>query len=193
MAPKRKIQRSTESPEAGYPSLRGHLTSRRRFLEVAGVAAAAGGLAVACGRAMGNQGQPDSSVPDAPGGDPGPSYFTLRLPAEGELYAYLIDGGSAQFYVELATYNVESYQALLDHFEDAANRARSTLQEYTYDGLNSAQGVLAAEDDLHGELDALIGELNGHDVATLEAVTLTITYLDSEPILMGEAPYPSYP
>ena len=53
--------------------------------------------------------------------------------------------------------------------------------------------MLAAEDDLHEALDGLIMELNDHASATLEAVTLHITYLDPEPIMMGEAPFPSYP
>lgn len=193
MAPKRVIRKSDQPREPGYPSLRSHLTTRRRFLEVAGVAVAAGGLATACGRPMGNQSEPDASIPDAPGGDPGPDYFTLRIPGEGELYAYLIDGGSAQFYVELATYHQDSFQVLLDNFEDASNRARSILQEYTYDGLNTAQGVIGAEDDIHEALDALVMELSAHNEATIEALTLHITYLDPEPMMMGEAPFPSYP
>jgi hypothetical protein len=157
------------------------------------VAVAAGGLATACGRALATDSEPDASIPDAPGGDPGPNYYSLRIPGEGELYAYLIDGGSAQFYLEVATYRQDSYQALVDHFEDASTRARSTLQEHTYDGLSNAQGFIAAEDELHLELDALVMELNAHNEATIEALTLHITYLDPEPMMMGEAPFPSYP
>jgi hypothetical protein len=192
MAPKRVIRKSDQPHEPGYPSLRSHLTTRRRFLEVAGVAVAAGGLATACGRALGNEGEPDASTP-APGGDPGPDYYTLRIPDEADLYAYLIDGGSAQFYVELVTYRHDSFQALLDHFDDASSRARSTVQEYTYDSLSTAPGLIAAEDDLHEAMDALVMELNAHGEATIEALTLHITYLDSEPIMMGDAPFPSYP
>jgi len=193
MAPKRMIRKSEQPQEPGYPSLQSHLTTRRRFLEVAGVAVAAGGLATACGRALGNEGEPDASTPTPPGGDPGPDYYTMRIPDDGELYAYLIDGGSAQFYVELATYHYDSFGALADHIDDAASRARSTLQEYTYDSLNTAQGLIAAEDDLHEAMDALVMELSAHSEATIEALTLHITYLDPEPMMMGEAPFPSYP
>lgn len=196
MAPKRRIQKpqkSQQPQEPGYPSLRAHLTTRRRFLEVAGVTMAAGGLATACGRALANDSQPDASVPDAPGGDPGPDYYALRIPGEGDLYAYLLDGGSAQFYVELVTYHPDSYQALVDNFEDASTQIRATMQEYTYDGLNSAQGLISAEDELHDALDALVMGWNAHNEATIEALTLHITYLDPEPMMMGEAPFPSYP
>lgn len=193
MAPKRVIQKFTRPQDAGYPSLQEHLTTRRRFLEVAGVAVAAGGLATACGRALGNEGEPDAGTPPPPGVYPGPDFYTLRIPDEGDLYAYLIDGGSAQFYVELVTYRYDSFQALLNHIDDASSRARSTLQEHTYDSLSTAQGVIAAEDEIHEALDALVMELGAHGEATIEALTLHITYLDPEPIMMGDAPFPSYP
>ncbi len=192
MAPKRRIRKTQQPSEPGYPSLQSHLTTRRRFLEVAGVATAVGGLAAACGRPMGQGAQPDATVV-APGVDIGPEYYNLRLPAEGELYAYLIDGGSAQFYVELVTYSFDSYEALRERLDDASSEARSMVQEHTYDSLNSPQGVLAAEDDIHEALDALVMQYNAHNEATIEAVTLHITYLDPDPMMMGEAPFPAYP
>ncbi|MFH2008955.1 MAG: hypothetical protein ABI333_20365 [bacterium] len=204
MARKRTVRQSTETTETGYPSLADHLATRRRFLSVAGASLAAGGLAVACGRAMGHEPGGDASTapdashrvdsgPDAPGGDPGPGYYTVRIPVTGELHAYLIDGGSASFYVEAATYALESFEALQGSSGTAGDRARSTLEEFTYDALSSGAGVAAAEDDLLTVLDELVMEQNTHSDPTIVAVTLHITYLDPEPMWMGEAPSPSYP
>ena len=111
----------------------------------------------------------------------------------GELHAYLIDGGSASFYVDVATYLLESFEALQDNSGTAGDRARSTLEEFTYDALNTGAGVTAAQDDLLTALDELVMELNYHGDPTIVAVTLHITYLDPEPMWMGEAPGPSYP
>ncbi len=193
MAPKRVIRKSDQAQEPGYPSLRAHRTTRRRFLELAGVTVAAGGLATACGRAMGIEGEPDASTPDAPGGDPGPQFYTVRIPVTDELSAYLLDNGYAQFYVEVVTYVVDTESALREDMSSAEDACRKCVSEYTFDSLNTAAGVLACEDDLITALDELVMELEGHTNPTVEYATLTISYLEPYAELGGIAGEPSYP
>lgn len=210
---RRKIRKATSSQPAGYPSLKEHLVSRRRFLEMAGVSLAASGLWAACSRPLGSsttgsdggvdpdgevEPRPDAEVlPDADieimGDVEGPDYFILRIPQTGSMAAYLVDGGYCEFYVEVATYNADSHDALRDNMNQAREACRSTMADFTYDTLDSAQGVIQAEDDLFTALDELCQELNGHSATTLEGVTLTITYLDSQAHMDGGMPEPEYP
>ncbi len=208
---KRPIRRATADPER-YPSLREHLASRRRFLTVTGAGVASLGLFGACTRGLGSgvgggdagtqpdaRPQPDAQPPqpdatiDTPGEAPYPDYFTLRIPASGDISAWLIDDGYCTFWVEVATYVEASYLALLEHLSEAAQRCQETLSDYTYDLLNTGTGVAAAEDDLLDALETLVQELNQTEGPTLEAVTLTITYLEDDAPIDGGAPEPSYP
>lgn len=196
-------------PLAEYPSLKEHLATRRRFLGVAGATLAAGGLA-ACSRSLQVEGgdggvSPDAAVtpdarvndPDAvvinPGESPYPDYYFVRIPAEGDLYVYLADGGYLTGYVEVSTYSEVSYLALIDHLDQAAERCRAALVDFTYDQMNTAAGVDMAEADLQETLDALCQELGNHQDPTLEAVTLTITYLQPDAPIDGGMGKPSYP
>lgn len=197
------------APLACYPSLREHLATRRRFLGLAGATGAslaAGGLLTACSRGLGQAPDSDAQVPpldartsntdahvEMPGEAPWPDYFTLRIPVEGNLSAYLMDGGYCTFYVELATYVEASYLALLEHLEAAGDRCRSTLADFSYDTLSTAAGVASAEDDLHDELDALASELTQNPGPTIEALTLTLSYLEPYAPMDGGMPEPSYP
>ncbi|MFH2010149.1 MAG: hypothetical protein ABI333_26360 [bacterium] len=194
------------TPELGYPSLQEHLSTRRRFLGLAGASLAAGTLAAACNRAMGAGGdadagpdpEPDATVPndvsiEIGGIEPEPDYYTLRIPVSGSSSAWLIDGGYAAFHVSLVTYAADSYQALLDNLGEAENRCRTTLQDFTYDGLNSATGITGAEEDLLETLDLYCQELNSHTYPTIEALTLTLTELSPPAEIGGAAPEPSYP
>lgn len=184
--------------------------SRRRFLEVAGTSLAATGLLAACGRALGGmesdggvdpdaEPRPDGHVvhPDADieilGDIEQPDYFILRIPDSGDLTAYLVDGGYCMFFVKVATYNADSYDALRENPSSAQQRCREIIADFTYEALDTAQGVADAEDDLLEALDSLCQELNGHSNPTLEAVTLHITYLDSQTHMDGGMPEPSYP
>jgi hypothetical protein len=130
---------------------------------------------------------------DTPGSAPWPDYFTLRIPATDSLSAYLVDGGYGTFYLELVTYDEATYLTLLEHLDTAADRCRNTIGDYTYDTLATAAGVTSAEEDLLDELDALASELTGNPGPTVEAVTLTITYLEPYAPMDGGMPEPSYP
>ncbi len=198
----RPIKRATSRPEQSYPSLKQHVANRRRFLAVAGASVAAGGLWAACTRGLGSaEGigpAPDAQVgPDAEvflAGDVAePEYFLLRIPVSGDISAYLSDGGYCTFFVELATYSASTYDTLTQNMDEAADRCRALLVDYTYDGLSTAAGVAAAEDDLLGELDDLVGEIEGHNLPTVELVTLTISYLEPVEQLDGGIGEPQYP
>jgi hypothetical protein len=206
----RRIRKATRTEDAGYPSLKEHVMSRRRFLELAGTSLAATGLMAACGRALGGSDSDGGVDPDAeilpdghihqPDGDieilgdiEEPDYFILRIPETGDLTSYLVDGGYCMFFVKVATYNADSYDALRDNPSRAQQVCRETIADFTYDTLNTSQGVLQAEDDLLSALDELCQELNGHSSPTLEAATLHITYLDSQLHMDGGMPEPSYP
>lgn len=201
---------------AAYPSLREHLATRRRFLGLAGAASAsvaAGGLFAACYRGLGSAPEPDAEAPrpdartpspdastpgpdahvEMPGESPWPSYFTLRIPVDGNLSAYLVDGGYCTFYVELVTYIEASYLALMEHLDAAGDRCRNAIADFTYDTLSTAAGVASAEDDVHDELDALASELTQTTGPTIEAVTVTISYLEPYAPIDGGMPEPSYP
>ena len=205
MAP-RKIRKASQQEEAGYPSLREHLISRRRFLEVASVSLAASGLVAACGRPLG------ADLDESDGGtDPDashrevdadiemlgvmeePDYFLLRIPETDDLAAYLIDGGYCRFYVEVATYSADSYHALRDEILQAQDRCRNALSDFTYDTLDTADGHAEAEDDLMETLDQLCQELNNHTVPTIEGVTLTLTHLEPASEIDGGIGQPEYP
>lgn len=199
----RKIRKAVESYGAGYPSLKEHLLDRRGFLKIAGTTLAATGL-LACGRNLGTAGSDGGVDPDArspepdaeieiPGGEPIPNYYNLRIPLEGELTAYLLDGGSCTFFVEMSTYDAGTFDALHMEMEQTKARCRSTLEDLTYDDLDSAEGVASAEDDLMEALNGLARELNNHDRDTVEAVTLTILYLTPEVEIDGDMPMPGYP
>lgn len=195
----RPIKKVTVEPERSYPSLKEHLASRRRFLAVAGASVAAGGFLAACTRGLGaGEPGPDAHVePDADitimGDIEEPQYFLLRVPVTGDLSAYLADGGYCSFYVELATYVAASFDALNQNMADAEERCRAVLQDFTYDGLNSAAGVASAEDDLLDGLDELVQELEGHTDLTIEAVTLNISYLEPYGQMDGGIGLPEYP
>jgi hypothetical protein len=211
----RVVQTQTAEPE--YPSLQEHLASRRKFLTYAGVTVTAGALAAACNRSLG-AGQPDASTepdatppqpdatppqPDATPPQPDatieiggieqqPDYFTVRIPVSGEVSAYLVDGGYASFYVIVATYWADSYDELQEHMADAQSVCRVTLEEHTYDALNTAAGITGAESDLRDALDDFCEVQHGQP-ATLEAVTLHISYLSPVAELGGDSPSPEYP
>jgi len=195
----RPIKKATSEPRTRYPSLKEHLASRRRFLAVAGASVAAGGLWAACSRGLGSgEPGPDAYVePDADitilGDIEEPQYFLLRIPVTGDLSSYLADGGYCSYYVELATYVGTTFDTLTQHMADAEQRCRAVLQDFTYDGLNTAAGVAAAEDDLTDGLDELVGELEGHTNPTVEAVTLTISYLEPYGQMDGGIGLPEYP
>lgn len=195
----RPIKKATLEHESSYPSLKQHLASRRRFMALAGASVAAGGLWAACSRGLGTgEPGPDAHVePDAEitilGDIEEPQYFLLRIPVTGDLSAYLADGGYCSFYVELATYVASSFDTLTQNMASAEERCRVVLQDFTYDGLNTAAGVAGAEDDLLDGLDELVGEIEGHTDATVEAVTLTISYLEPYGQLDGGIGLPEYP
>jgi len=205
----------TEHTEPDYPTLQSHLSSRRKFLSYAGVTVAAGAvaasaLATACNRSLGagpddagidpdaTPPQPDATPPqpdatiEIGGVEPQPDYFTVRIPVSGELSAYLIDGGYASFYVIAATYWADSYHALVDTMTDAQDVCRVSLEEHTYDALNTAAGLTGAEADLRDALDDFCEGQHGQP-ATLEAVTLHISYLSPTADIGGDAPFPEYP
>jgi len=204
MKSKRRVVASEHS-EPDYPTLQSHLASRRRFLTVAGASVAASAVAAACNRAMGvgpgdagPEPDPDAAPPqpdatiEIGGVAPGPDYFTLRIPIEGELSAYLIDGGYASFYIIAATYVAESHQVLQDLTNGAQDVCRATLEELTYDALNTAEGVAGAEQDLRDALDNFCEAEHGYP-ATLEAVTLYISYLSPYADIGGDSAFPEYP
>ena len=192
----RRVARHAETP--AYPSLHEHVASRReqapsrrRFLGVAGATLAVGGLA-ACSRNMGIDAEPDASI-EIGGAEPQPDYFTIRFPLQGDLTAWLSDGGYATFWLTAVTWNEQSYQTLLDQRADAEAQLRATLSDFTYDGLNSAQGESSAEDDLLDALDQFCQEQNHHNDPTIQTVNLTITYLTPNDDLMGDMAEPAYP
>jgi hypothetical protein len=205
---RRSIRKATRTEDAGYPSLKQHLLSRRRFLELAGTSVAAAGLLAACGRAMG-VGDPDGGTdPDADmdageqevdadieiGGVVAETdYYILRIPDTGDLYAYLVDGGECMFYVEAATYSAPSYDAMRENPDRCQQCCRETISDFDFDTLDTAQGVAQAEDDLLSALDELCQDLNGHSDHTIEAVTLTITHLTPESQMDGGIGEPEYP
>lgn len=204
MKSKRRVI-ATQTTEPEYPTLRSHLASRRRFLTVAGASVAASAVAVACNRAMGagpgdagTNPEPDAAPPqpdatiEVMGVESVPDYFTLRIPVSNELSAYLIDGGYASFYVITATYVAETYQVLQELMNSAQDVCRSTLEDFTYDALNTAQGITGAEQDLRDALDEFCETEHGHP-ATLEAVTLHISYLSPYADIDGDSAIPEYP
>jgi len=204
----RVVTTHTAKPE--YPSLQEHLAGRREFLTYAGITVTASALTAACGRSLGAGAtdastEPDATVPqpdavppqpdatfEIPGVDQQPDYFTVRIPVSSEVSAYLVDGGYASFYVIVATYRADSYQELLDHMNDAQSVCRVTLEEHTYDALNTAAGITGAEADLRDALDDFC-ELQHGQPATLEAVTLHISYLSPVAEIGGDMPSPEYP
>jgi hypothetical protein len=207
---RRPIRKASPSAETSYPTLQEHLKSRRQFLGLAGASVATSGLLLACGGRNIGQSPPDGGVgPDArtrPDGEIGPDadtelmgdiaypeYYLLRIPKTGDLVAYLMDGALCQFWVEVATYVAASYDALNADLDTAAERCRQTLVDFTHDELNTAQGVAAAEDDLVDAMDQLCQELLNHQDQTIEAVTLTITYLDPNGGMGGAPRSPDYP
>lgn len=207
---KRKKQPTTVDTQTEYPSLREHLATRRRFLGVAGASLAVGTLHAACSRSMGSPGGEDATVtvspdatiplPDATvvhppidGGEQLPEYYIIRIPVIGELSAYLSDNGYAQFYVEVATYVLDTANALQEDMVAAEDACRPCVSEYTYDSLNTAAGVLACEEDLHTALDEHVMEAEGHTTPTVEHVTLTISYLEPYAEIGGAREAPDYP
>jgi len=205
---KRRIRQATEQLKSDYPTLKEHVASRRRFLSVAGVSLATSGILAACSRGLGHHenNNTDASVPQPDARPPQPDadvtilcdieepqYFLLRIPLEGDLYSYLSDGGYCTFWVELATYSAPAYDTLRYNMELAQEACRIALADYTYDGLNTAAGVAGAEDDCHSALDELVMELHNHTAPTIEALTLTITYLEPEGQLDGGIGMPDYP
>ena len=209
MAHKSQAQTGLAAPVSAYPSLKEHLATRRHFLGLTGatgVSLAAGGLLGACTRHLGQSPDPDAQAPkpdagspspdghiDMPGEMPYPDYFTLRIPVESSLSAYLLDGGYCNFYVEMVTYVEATYLALFEHLATAGDRCRSVLEDLTYDTLSTAAGIAAAEEDLQDELDALVTELTLVQGATVEAVTLNILLLEPYAPMDGGMPEPSYP
>jgi hypothetical protein len=212
----RRKRPTTGDAQTAYPSLREHLATRRRFLGVAGASLAAGALHAACNRSLGAPGDPDATVqpplpdatvqpplPDAtvpppdtgpiPGTEQQPEYYTVRIPVTGELSAYLIDEGYAQFYVEAVTYVLDSANALTESMASAEETCRLAVVEHTYDSLSTAAGLAACEDDLLGALDQLVMDLEGHQDPTLEYAVLTITYLQPYAEIGGARGEPSYP
>jgi hypothetical protein len=189
----RPIKKATVAAERSYPSLKEHLASRRRFLAVAGASMAAGGIWAACTRGLGS-GEPGPDAEVTILGDiEEPQYYLLRIPVTGDLASYLADGGYCTFYVELATYAAATYDTLVAHLADAEQRCRAVLQDFTYDGLNTAAGVTAAEDDLLDGLDELVQELDNHTAPTVEFVTLNLTYLQPYEQMDGGIGMPEYP
>jgi hypothetical protein len=195
----RPVKTANVAAERSYPSLKEHLASRRRFLAVAGASVAAGGIWAACTRGLGSgEPGPDAHVePDADvtilGDIVDPQYYLLRIPVTGDLASYLADGGYCTFYVELATYAAATYDTLVAHLADAEQRCRAVIQDFTYDGLNTAAGVTAAEDDLLDGLDELVQELDNHTAPTVEHVTLNVTYLQPYEQMDGGIGLPEYP
>jgi hypothetical protein len=196
---KKATKESAASDESSYPSLRQHLAGRRRFLAMAGASVAATGLWAACSRGLGSgEPGPDAYVePDADitimGDIEEPHYYLLRVPVTGDISAYLADGGYCSFYVELATFTASTFDTLTQHMDEAQGRCREVLQDFTYDGLNTAAGVSSAEDDLIMGLDELVQELEGHANSTVEYATLTISYLEPYEQLDGGIGLPEYP
>ncbi len=195
---KRSILKATQEPTSSYPSLKEHLASRRRFLATAGASVAATGILAACSRGLGGgQGTGIEPGPDAEvtilGDIEEPHYYLLRVPVTGDISAYLADGGYCSFYVELATYAASTFDTLTQHMAEAETRCREVLQDFTYDGLNSAAGVASAEDDLLDGLDELVQQLEGHSDPTVEYTTLTISYLEPYEQLDGGIGMPEYP
>jgi hypothetical protein len=202
---------TTVDTQTEYPSLREHLATRRRFLGVAGASLAVGTLHAACSRSMGSPGDGDATVPpdvtlplpDATvphpdtgpidGGEQLPEYYIIRIPVTGELSAYLLDNGYAQFYVEVATYVLDTANALQEDMVAAEDACRPCVSEYTYDSLNTAAGVLACEEDLLTALDEHVMLAEGHTTPTVEHVTLTISYLEPYAEIGGAREAPSYP
>ncbi len=204
MAPKRVIRKTHQPQEPSYPSLRSHLSNRRRFLGVAGASLATVAIHAGCNRSLGAPGDADASVPPdsqtplpdtgpVPGGEQQPQYYTIRIPVTDELSGYLLDEGYAQFHVEAVTYVLDTENALIENMSSAEDTCRQCVSEYTYDSLNTAAGVAACEDDLLTALDDLVMDLESHSNTTVEYVTLTITYLEPYAELGGIAGEPSYP
>ncbi len=204
--PKNKsVRKQLLAEEAGYPSLREVLSTRRRFLEIAGTALAAGSLMAACQRALGSHdaglGDRDEPLRDrwlsdgtAPMPDMGVEpVFTLRVPTTGTITAHLLDAGMAQFYVQVVTYNAQSFQALEQATSDATQVCVEIMSGYTYEVLSTSQGVLSAEQDLYTALDELVMTLNEHTDSTLLSVSLHIDYLDPDTGMGGVPPSPYYP
>lgn len=205
MAAKRSKRPTTQTVQTDYPSLREHLATRRRFLGVAGASLAVGTLHAACNRSLGAPGDPDATVPqpDAAmphpdtgqidGGEQLPEYYIIRIPLTGELSAYLLDDGYAQFHVEVVTYVLDTANALQEDMTAAEDACRPCVSEYTYDTLNTAAGVIACEEDLLTAVDEHVMQLEGHSNPTVEYVTLSITYLEPNVGIGGARGEPEYP
>jgi hypothetical protein len=207
---RRKIKKAKLSNNRNiYPTLKQHLMGRRRFLELAGGclgSIAAGGVLAACGRELGvndgDAGTADATVdPDRQVGQDveiggvvqEPDYYTVRLPASGELTAYLTLGGRCLFYVNVATYSASAHDFFVDEREAANDLCRTTMADFTYEDLDRAGGVGEAEDDLMEALLTWLEDNLSQAEATLEAVSLFIVELDPDPGLDGGMPQPSYP
>jgi hypothetical protein len=166
------------------------MMTRRRFLELTGGCLAAGTVWAACGRPLGGESEQEVEVP---GDVEQPNYFTLRIPGEGEMTSYLYDGGMCVFYVELVTYEETVYSTLLDHPQEARDKCRTTIADFSYDQLDTGQGHTAAEDDLLDSLEVMARELTDAEGLTVEAVTLHIVSLEPHAPIDGGMPAPSYP
>lgn len=206
-------QRVLVQPEAGYPSLREHLATRRRFLEVMGASlATASGLLLGCQGTLGagndedaGEGGPDTStpLPDAarppdatarpPGSEQWPGYHTLRIPLDDDLTVQMLDRYSAIFHVDVATSDVDTYQTLVEHPLAARDACLDIVQKQTYEALNTPLGMAAAEDLLLEALDALVMTLDHHDRPTIELVALHISAFEEPVVNPGEMRKPSYP
>ena len=210
MKPNRKktgrIRRRVDDSGADYPSLQEHMLTRRRFLRLAGVSLAAGGVLAGCGRNLGimdgDGGVHDSGVdggkePDADveilGVMQEPDYFTLRIPGTGETTAYLEDGGICRFYVNVATYDALSHDLLRDNPGRSQEVTRETVADFTYDDLETEEGIVDAEAALRESLLELLEGWADGELMSIEAVTLVITHLEPEQMLDGGMPRPDYP
>ena len=137
--------------------------------------------------------EPDSDTPPIPGDVQQPEYFLIRLPVQGELSAYLLEGGYARFYVEVATYSVPTRDGLQDYRNECEEECRRVVEERTYEELDSSQGILSAEDDLFVEIEDILRERIQGGTVSLEAVTLNVTHLEPYAPIDGGMPQPSYP
>lgn len=200
------IQSQKHESNAGYPSLMEHLMSRRKFLSYAGVAAAAGGVAAACGRNLGvvegdggyddkrvdGGSEPDSEI-EMMGVLPDPDYYTLRIPESGETTAYLAEGGKCRFYVNAVTYSALTYELLRDNPGGSQAATRKTIAGFTYDELKTDDGFDEAERAIYDSLSDLVEEWADGEDAQIEAVSLFITHLEPELHIDGGDPEPDYP
>ncbi len=202
----RKIQSQQLERDAGYPSLMDHLMSRRKFLSYAGVAAAAGGVAAACGRNLGTvEGdggfddkrvdggtEPDSEI-QMMGVIAEPEYYNLRIPESGETTAYLAEGGKCRFYVNAVTYSASTYELLRENPGGSQAATRKAIVGFTYDELKTDEGFDEAERAIYDSLLDLVEEWSDGEDAQIEAVSLFITHLEPELHIDGGDPEPEYP